>query len=139
MFRSIQKKIRARYQSLAMRAIVLAGAASSAYTRGVVEGDKAYRKDSGRKAAFAWMERSFQLGVVSSLPRDEKGNVIWPLAGPMMFRELPTITFALIYATGLPDAEAEALAKQILNEWHGLEKNAGLESDFGPADLKEAK
>lgn len=95
--------------------------------------------DPGREAALAWMERSFQLGVVSSLPRDEDGNVIWKLAGPMMFRELPTITFAIIYATGMAEGDAEILAKQILNEWHGLERNAGLESEFGPADLKEAK
>ena len=137
MFRSIQKKIRSRVQRVAMQAITLYGAytyrdkSKKATPNGIAV------MGPGREAALAWMKRSFQLEVVSSLPRDEKGNIIWKLAGPMMFRELPLTTFALIYATGLDEAQAEILAKQILNEWHGLDPNAG--GDFGPGDLKEAK
>lgn len=91
----------------------------------------------GRVSALAWLKRNFQLGVVSSLPCDQEGNVIWELAGPMMYRELPAMKFAVIYLLDLDEDDAENLAKRILNEWHGLEPGSGVD-DLGPDDLKVA-
>jgi len=91
----------------------------------------------GRAEALAWREREFQVGVVSSLPRDEHGDVVWDLAGPMMMRELPMAKFAAMYLSGREGQDAELLAKQMINEWHGLERNAGLDGDYGPSDMLE--
>ena len=88
----------------------------------------------GREAALAWLKHNFQMGVTSSLPRNEDGEVIWELAGPMMQREWPAMKFAVIYLTGLDEQMAETLAARVLNEWHGLKPDAGLE-DIGPDDL----
>ncbi len=89
----------------------------------------------GREAALAWLKRNFQMGVTSSLPRNEEGEVIWELAGPMMQREWPAMKFAVIYLTGIDEQMAEALAARVLNEWHGLKADTGLE-DISAADLK---
>lgn len=91
----------------------------------------------GRTRALAWLEREFQMRVVSSLPRDEEGAIIWDLAGPMMFRELPAIKFAVLYLTTVPEEHAEDVAKRVLNEWHGLQPDAGHDAPYSPDDLVE--
>jgi hypothetical protein len=76
--------------------------------------------------ARAWKATDFAAQNLAALPLDEKGAIEWRFAGPLMFRELPLVRFVLVYTLGLNPAEAEDLAKRIINEWHGLDPLAGM-------------
>lgn len=73
--------------------------------------------------AEQWKE---ECGADTSLPmRGEE--IAWDFANSMMARESIMAKYILLRALGLEDsALADALTKQILNEWHGLDPEAGL-------------
>jgi hypothetical protein len=73
--------------------------------------------------AEQWKE---ECGADTSLPmRGEE--IAWDFANSMMGREFLLARYIVLRTLGLEDSTlADALTKQILNEWHALEPEAGL-------------
>lgn len=64
---------------------------------------------------------------LSQIPRAEDGTLLlMDITGPYMQRELPMVRFVVQYVAGdLP--EIETVIRQVINEWHGLDRNLGLD------------
>jgi hypothetical protein len=63
---------------------------------------------------------------ISQLPSPGSSGFRMDIVGPYLNRELPMVRFALHYIAG--DVEdGELVARQIINEWHGFDRDFGLD------------
>ncbi len=123
-------------QELAAR---IAGAAAPVLGASTVT-DAAPSPVVGRDKAISWRSTDFSNTTMSTLPVGEDGAIMWDLAGPMMYRELPLVQFAVLYLTGCSVEQAQSAAKTIVNEWHGLKPDAGkIDGNIRPEDVAEGE